>query len=81
MNNNRLNQTFSFVKVLLAIVIAMLTAFVIILIVSDEPMEPPRLCQDVYLHAKDGNLTENAVPDLRRPGCMRAGAASAPCPA
>ena len=39
MNNNRLNQTFSFVKVLLAIVIAMLTAFVIILIVSDEPME------------------------------------------
>ena len=37
MNNNRLNQTFSFVKVLLAIVIAMLTAFVIILIVSDEP--------------------------------------------
>lgn len=39
MNNNKLNQTFSFVKVLLAILIAMLTAFVIILIVSDEPMK------------------------------------------
>ena len=64
MNNNRLNQTFSFVKVLLAIVIAMLTAFVIILIVSDEPMEALHafLLGPFTSTRRMGNLIENTVP-------------------
>ena len=64
MSNKQLNQVFSVVKTFLAIVIAMAVAFVIILVVSDEPMEA--------LHAfllgpftsvrRIGNLIENTIP-------------------
>ena len=64
MSNKQLNQVFSFIKTFLAILIAMAVAFVVILIVSDEPLEA--------LHAfllgpftsvrRIGNLIENTVP-------------------
>ncbi|MEE0692674.1 MAG: ABC transporter permease [Lachnospiraceae bacterium] len=64
MSNKQLNQVFSVVKTFLAIVIAMVVAFIIILVVSDEPMEA--------LHAfllgpftsvrRIGNLIENTIP-------------------
>ena len=64
MSNKQLNQVFSVVKTFLAIVIAMAVAFVIILVVSDDPMEA--------LHAfllgpftsvrRIGNLIENTIP-------------------
>ncbi len=64
MSNKQLNQVFSVVKTFLAIVIAMAVAFVVILVVSDEPMEA--------LHAfllgpftsvrRIGNLIENTIP-------------------
>ena len=83
MNNNRLNQTFSFVKVLLAIVIAMLTAFVIILIVSDEPMEALHafLLGPFTSTRRMGNLIENTVPLIYVGLGVCVLWATAPCPA
>lgn len=64
MSNKQLNQMFSFVKTLLAILIAMTVAFCIILLVSNKPL--------TALHAflfgpftsvrRIGNLIENTVP-------------------
>jgi len=64
MSNKQLNQVFSVVKTFLAIVIAMVVAFVIILVVSDEPMEAlyAFLLGPFTSVRRIGNLIENTIP-------------------
>lgn len=64
MSNKQLNNIFSFVKTLLAILIAMVVAFAIILIASDAPLEALRsfLAGPLTSMRRFGNLLENTIP-------------------
>lgn len=64
MSNKQLNQFFSFIKTLLAILIAMVVAFGIILIVSKEPLSALHsfLLGPFTSVRRIGNLLENTTP-------------------
>ena len=64
MSNKQLNSLFSFVKTILAILIAMVVAFIIILVVSDGPAEAlySFLVGPLTTVRRFGNLLENTIP-------------------
>ncbi|MDD3252852.1 MAG: ABC transporter permease [Lachnospiraceae bacterium] len=64
MNNKQLNQLFSVIKTILAIFIAMIVAFMIILIVSEEPLTALNafLLGPFSSTRRIGNLIENTIP-------------------